>query len=130
MAYDTGLSMEERVTSLFQPDTLLPEQYMERFRRKLHLEPEKKLMLAVLEDAINCFKENVSAENGNKKMLFNEAEDWILDTSTDWIFSFENICDVFELNPQYVRRALLNWKQQHMALPSSANVWQERQVGL
>ena len=45
MSYDTGLSMEERVTSLFQPDTLMPEQYLETFRRKLYLEPEKKLLV-------------------------------------------------------------------------------------
>ena len=49
--------MEERVTSLFQPDTLLPEQYLDTFRRKLHLEPEKKLMLAILEDAHRLLSE-------------------------------------------------------------------------
>jgi hypothetical protein len=37
MGYGTGLNMEERVTSLFQPDTLLPDQYLDTFRRKLHL---------------------------------------------------------------------------------------------
>ncbi len=56
MAYENGLSMDERVTSLFQPDTLLPDQYLDTFRRKLHLEPEKKLMLAILEDAVACFQ--------------------------------------------------------------------------
>ena len=56
MANDQGLTMEERVTSLFQPDTLLPEQYLDTYRRKLHLEPEKKLMLAILEDGIACFQ--------------------------------------------------------------------------
>ena len=56
MSYDTGLSMEERVSSLFQPDTLLPDQYLDTYRRKVHLEPEKKLMLAILEDAIACFQ--------------------------------------------------------------------------
>lgn len=35
MTYETGLSVEERVTSLFQPDTLLPAQYLETFRRNL-----------------------------------------------------------------------------------------------
>ena len=76
MSYDTGLSMEERVTSLFQPDTLLPEQYLETFRRKLHLEPEKKLMLAILEDAIACFQKYILARDGKGKALFREAEEW------------------------------------------------------
>ena len=56
MTYETGLSVEEKVSSLFQPDTLLPAQYFETFRRKSHLEPEKRLMLAVLEDAVACFQ--------------------------------------------------------------------------
>ena len=73
MSYDTGLSMEERVTSLFQPDTLLPDQYLDTFRRKLHLEPEKKLMLAILEDAIACFQKYVFAHDVKGKALFHEA---------------------------------------------------------
>jgi len=67
MSYDTGLSMEERVTSLFQPDTLLPEQYLDTFRRKLYLEPEKKLMLAILEDAIACFQKYAFARDSKGK---------------------------------------------------------------
>jgi len=70
MSYETGLSMEERVTSLFQPDTLLPEQYLETFRRRFYLEPEKKLMLAVLEDAIACFQKYIFARDGKGKMAF------------------------------------------------------------
>ena len=77
MSYDTGLSMEERVSSLFQPDTLLPDQYLDTYRRKVHLEPEKKLMLAILEDAIACFQKYVSATDAKGKALFQEAEDWI-----------------------------------------------------
>ncbi|MEK7783674.1 MAG: hypothetical protein AAB279_07085, partial [Candidatus Binatota bacterium] len=59
MNYNTGLSVEEKVTSLFQPDTLLPAQYLETFRRKAPLEPEKRLILAVLEDAVACFQKHL-----------------------------------------------------------------------
>jgi hypothetical protein len=59
MNYNTGLSLEEKVTSLFQPDTLLPAQYLETFRRKAPLEPEKRLMLSVLEDAVACFQKHL-----------------------------------------------------------------------
>ena len=97
MSYETGLSMEERVTSLFQPDTLLPEQYLDTFRRKLHLEPEKKLMLAVLEDAIACFQKHAFARDRKGKMLFQEAEYWIQDTNSDWLFSFANVCEILRL---------------------------------
>jgi hypothetical protein len=124
MSYETGLSMEERVTSLFQPDTLLPEQYLETFRRKLHLEPEKKLMLAVLEDAIACFQKYVFARDGKGRMLFQEAEDWVLDTNSDWLFSFSNVCETLGFNPEYLRQGLAQWKAAKLESRARARVYQ------
>ena len=45
--------LEEKIISLFEPDMLLPALYLENFHRKTPVEPERRLMLAVLEDAIN-----------------------------------------------------------------------------
>ncbi|MBI2360491.1 MAG: hypothetical protein HYV04_16575 [Deltaproteobacteria bacterium] len=78
MSYETGLSVEEKVTSLFQPDTLLPAQYFETFRRKAHLEPEKRLMLAVLEDAIACVQKYLTARDHKGKAIFHDAEAWVM----------------------------------------------------
>jgi len=124
MSYETGLSMEERVTSLFQPDTLLPEQYLETFRRKLHLEPEKKLMLAILEDAIACFQKYVSARDGKGKLLFQETEEWVLDQGGDWLFSFANVCDILGFDPDYLRRGLLQWKVKKVEGQFKARVYE------
>jgi hypothetical protein len=124
MSYETGLSMEERVTSLFQPDTLLPEQYLDTFRRKLHLEPEKKLMLAVLEDAIACYQKYVFARDGKGRSLFREAEEWVQDRSGEGIFAFNSICESLGLNPDYLRRGLSQWKQQVLAQRTQARVYQ------
>jgi len=123
MSYETGLSMEERVTSLFQPDTLLPEQYLDTFRRKLHLEPEKKLMLAVLEDAVACFQKYVFARDAKGKALFRETEDWVLEPHGDWLFSFANVCETLGFEPDYLRQGLIKWKQQQLAAPAPAKVF-------
>jgi len=103
--------LEENLASLFQPDTLLSAQYFENFRRKTPLEPEKKLMLAILEDAVWCFQHNVWARNGKGKKLFDEAQEWILDESSDWVFSFESICEVLGFSPRYVRQGLLSMER-------------------
>ena len=124
MSYETGLSMEERVTSLFQPDTLLPDQYLDTFRRKLHLEPEKKLMLAVLEDAVACFQKYVFARDGKGKALFQETEDWVLDENTDWLFSFSNVCETLGFDPDYLRRGLVQWKTEKLEGQLKARVYQ------
>jgi hypothetical protein len=111
---DTVFSMQENVGSLFQPDTLLAAQYFDNLRRKSILEPEKRLMLAILEDAIDSFQDNVLAERGKAKSRFGEAQEWILQRDNDWVFSFESICEELGFDPRYVRQGLLRWKQQQL----------------
>jgi hypothetical protein len=124
MSYDTGLSMEERVTSLFQPDTLLPDQYFETFRRKFHLEPEKKLMLAILEDAVACFQKYIFARDGKGKALFREAEEWVEGRNADGIFSFDSVCEMLSFDPAYLRGGLISWKEKAQAQHTHAKVYQ------
>lgn len=107
----TGLTPDERIGALFQPDSLLSTHYFETLRRKTVLEPEKRLMLAILEDAIHCFQDNLLAQNVRSRRLFDEAEEWIVETDVDWIFSFENLCEALGFNPAYVRQGLLRWME-------------------
>ncbi len=116
-------SVEERVASLFEPDILLSAQYFKIFRNKSQLEPEKRLMLAVLEDAIACFKNYVFAKDTKGKALFREAEDWILEENSDWLFSFENICEVLGFNPNYVRQGLTHCKERRLAKRPKARIY-------
>ena len=64
---DHSPPLEEKIISLFKPDMLLPALYLENFRRKTPVEPERRLMLAVLEDAINCFQANLVAQSKRGK---------------------------------------------------------------
>jgi len=114
--------MDERVTSLFQPDTLLPDQYLDTFRRKLHLEPEKKLMLAILEDAVACFQKYLFARDSKGKAQFRDTEDWIFQGTDLGIFSFDIVCETLGLEPNYVRRGLAHWKKQRVAQQTQAQV--------
>ena len=106
--------LEEKLASLFQPDALIPAQYFETLRSKTGMEPEKRLMLAVLEDAVRCFQDNVLEQGETKKTFFAEVEEWFLNEGDEWAFSFENICDALGLNPRYVRRGLLRWKERKL----------------
>ena len=101
------------VASLLEPDTVASAQYFDNFQRKTPTEPENRLLLAVLEDAIHCFQDNVLAENGKSKKLFDDAEEWVLKEGADWIFSFRNVCELLGIDPEYLRAGLMRWKQQH-----------------
>jgi len=122
----SSLTMEEKITSLFQPDTLLSAHYYGNLRRTTLIQPEMRLTLAILEDAINCFQDNLTAESGKGKMLFNEAEEWILEEDGDWIFSFRNVCELLGFNPAYVRQGLLRWKQERQR--HNGNDWEEKRM--
>ena len=116
MAYETGLNnMEERVSSLFQPDTLLPEQYLDTFRRKVRLEPEKKLLLAILEDAIACYQKYIFARDGKGKALFREVESWVEEKGNEAVFAFDSVCEMLGFDPEYLRRGLATWTSNALA---------------
>ncbi len=87
-------------------DTSMVEQYLDTFRRSEHLEPEKSLLAAILEDAVQEYRKYSQAHDPDGKKRFREAEEWIMCGGNDWIFSFENVCDLLGLAPEYVRRGL------------------------
>ena len=104
----------EQGGSVFQPDALSSSEYFEHRRDKSILQPEKRLMLAILEDAVSCFQQNHCARHGERKMMLAEVEEWIFGRS-EWIFSFENICSVLGYNPDYVRAGLKRWREKEIA---------------
>jgi hypothetical protein len=120
MNYGTRLTYEDRVASLFQLDPVLPAQYQETFQRTTHLEPEKTLMLAVLEDAILCFQRYAGARNGKTRRLFRDAEDWILEKESKWFFSFDQICLSLGFEPGYIRLGLMKEKEKLTAASFNA----------
>lgn len=109
------INVVEKLASLFEPDTLAPAQYFGERRRKSLIEPEKKLMVAILEDAINCFQDNVLVESGKRKKLFEDAQEWFMAEDSDWIFSCQNVCELLGLSPEYLREGLMRWKEQELA---------------
>jgi hypothetical protein len=84
-------------------------------RRKHLLEGEKRLILSVLEDGIECFMKYLGAPTSKGQKLFRDAEEWINLHDKQWIFSFDNVCDMLDINPDYMRRGLQGWKRRKLA---------------
>ena len=104
-------TLDERYAGLFQPDTLLPSQFFDRVRRRTEHEGERRLMIAVLEDAVDVYRKQAGTREGRGAELFREAEEWIEDRDRTWLFSFENICDVLDIDGDYLRRGLHAWRE-------------------
>lgn len=108
-------TLDERLPGLFEPDTLLPIQYFEAMRKKHLLEGEKRLVLSVLEDAIECFMKCIDSPTNKGQRLFRDADEWISLEDRHWVFSFDNVCDMLDINPEYLRRGLQRWKERKLA---------------
>jgi hypothetical protein len=107
-------TLDEKLPGLFEPDTLLPIQYFEAMRRKHLLEGEKRLILSVLEDAVECFMKCIDSPTNKGQRLFREAEEWINLEDKHWVFSFDNVCEMLDIHPEYMRRGLRDWKQRKL----------------
>jgi hypothetical protein len=86
------------------------DQYLGTFRRSEFLEPEKALLAALLQDAIDCFHKHAFATDREGKELLHEAERWIMADHDDWVFSFRNVCAVLGVDAGYIRRTVLKEK--------------------
>jgi hypothetical protein len=83
--------------------SLLPIQHT---RRRAAI-PERRLMAAVLSQAVADFRRHASDERPIGRHLHWLASEWIASRDVSWPYSFENICLTFDLDPHEVRRSLI-----------------------
>ena len=123
-------TLDEKLPGLFEPDTLLPIQYFEAMRRKHLLEGEKRLVLSVLEDAVECFMKCIDSSTNKGQRLFRDAEEWITLEDKKWVFSFDNVCEMLDVNPEYLRRGLREWKVRKLDAIERARIARAEQAAL
>lgn len=92
------------------PDLTLPEQYFDKQKNDDGMGPEKSLMYAVLKDGIRCFYKHVGATRRKYRKMSAEAEEWILEDTWDYPFSFRVICDTLGIDSDCLRSRLIEWK--------------------
>ena len=102
---------EETGGPVFQPDTVLPSQFFAVLRQKGFIEGEKRLMAAVLADAVEVYMKQAFNTDARAHQLFLDAETWLFGCEPGpSFFSFTNICDMLGLEPEYIRRGLVEWR--------------------
>jgi hypothetical protein len=116
--------VDEKAMMIFQPDILIDAQFQLTQRRRFHLEPERVLMLAVLQDAVFCFQDHAVAKCKRKQSLYRDAEEWISCTDRSYPFSFENVCEALGFEPDYLREGLMRWKRKARRIGSEKTVRQ------
>ncbi len=64
---------------------------------------ERRLMRAVLKDALAVLFKYEATEDRRGQRLLAEAQHWLESDDADWPFSFVNVCDALGLEPSCVR---------------------------
>jgi hypothetical protein len=67
---------------------------------------EKRLMLAVLKDAVGSIERYSSGREVRSLQAYRAALHWVFAQDQAWPFSFENICLALDLDPVRLRSAL------------------------
>lgn len=104
---------------LAQVDPILPERFHAEVRALR--DPERRLRLAVLEDAIRYFQRYAGSTDGREQALYEDAVEWLSSRDRTEPYSFENVCDVLGLDADYVRGRLCRWRQAHGVGTSAAS---------
>jgi hypothetical protein len=93
-----------------QPLLFLPDQFFTAGQQTTAMRSgERRLMFAVLQDAVARWFRYRHARTDSGREAFCEIRDWFWDTDQEWLFGFESICFHLDLNAEYFRRKLMRW---------------------
>jgi hypothetical protein len=105
----TTYATHDDMPNIFAGVGILPIQYGESRRRKLPAEGERKLLFAVLEDAIRTYlrhrDKGVEARNNED---FVEAAAWLSSDEEDGPFAFVNVCEALGIEADCLRAGISN----------------------
>jgi len=104
---------DEFLARILEPDTFLPSQFFGTRGLSRQVEGEKRLMIAILKDAVECLDKYRGAKSSSGRCQYENALEWIQDTGTQWLFSFTNVCDLLEFDPDYMREILLKREEKY-----------------
>ena len=92
------------------PDSILPAQLGDGPLGGARIQPEKRLQLAVLADAVLTFHRWAGVAHPRARRLFAEVDGWFASDDADGPFTFITICDSLSFDPAYIRRGLRDWR--------------------
>ena len=93
-------------SALFQDFGIVPAQFYPHRRGAAETEPIRRLMTAMLVDAVQCFQAGELQMVKRKEVW--EARIWIFGRYADLPFSFVNVCAELGVSPHRIRRQLLH----------------------
>ncbi len=118
MISNTHPAVHPEMGLLFEPDVLAPAQFHAVLKNSQTFDPERRLMVAILEDAVSCLGKDPRRCARQQRKAFDEAHSWVNDSDAEgWVFSFTNVCEMLGFDPGYLRRGLNRWSAMNQSGP-------------
>jgi hypothetical protein len=111
--YNDDRYSQEEARLFHQPDVLSVGEYLHVYQGRPAETPERRLIAAILRDAVDCYLRDCFTKNRHRKRSFREAEEWFFKSDGYGVFSLENVCNVLNIDPGYIRRTLKEYEQQN-----------------
>lgn len=86
----------------FENEAVLPLQFATPTASKLN--GVRRLMAAVLADAIHCYCGNEG------RRVFEEAQQWLFGPAGSDLFAFQNVCNELGIDTEALRKELTRWR--------------------
>jgi hypothetical protein len=94
---------------------LLPVQFHDRSNSASSGEPLRRLMVAMLLDAIKCVQTTFDARLPARRQNYGDARSWLLPDDDKPVFSFKAVCDALDIEPNVVRKYLVQWEEKRLS---------------
>jgi hypothetical protein len=115
LPYAGKYATASRLDAPIEDELLLPVQYAALVRGDRQPAPEHRLLWAVLEDAVRCWQIHERRRTTRDRRLFGEVAEWFASDDDGSPFSFIAICQLFGLDPSYLRAGLQRWSDRRRA---------------
>jgi hypothetical protein len=99
-----------------EPDFVLPEQFFPE--QQPNWSGELSLLWTVFSDGVETFRKEVLLGR-ERSEAYIETVEWIEITGQESIFSFDRLCELFQLNPVKVKRSLFAWRDRQRSLANT-----------
>jgi hypothetical protein len=98
------------IDKLIVSDVITRSQYYDSRKGQDDDAPLRRLMLAVLRDALACLSSGASGSASNpQRKEARDAAEWIGNKTDESLFSFNGICETLSIHPDALRESLDDW---------------------
>ena len=111
-------------------EVVLPAQFHYRGNRAITPELLRRLMVAMLFDAVMCVQTKFDKRQSAQHQDCADARSWIFSDDDRAVFSFKAVCDALDIDPDAIRKYLAQWEEKRLSGEKPRRIMRRAAVSL